>query len=479
MLRFRLGSIPVEVHFQHLLFSALFALLTLLGTGEVAEHFLRGPLAGHGAGALLRMGAYVAAWMAILFVSALAHELGHALTSRAFGYRPRIHLLWMGGHTLVGAEEVHPGVDIPWHRDVLLMLAGPACGLLVAGFGLLGASAFEHRVPLLAHAFSTLALVNFFWALINLVPIHPLDGARVARVILVRIFGDGGQRVAKGLSIAVTALAVLGALLIAKDRLLAGIFGLWLLRAAALPIGRPREKPLPPPRTPEERAFALAQESYQQGELEAARRRCLLLLDDEELPRAVRSRAHHLLGWIALKEGKGRRALDHFSQVGESPRVEVHALAAAFSLIGDEPRALSLWELAYRETKNPVILHEWAGALLRAGKEDLARKLPQVDMALAFQCAERVLSLREDHVGAARMGLQGLAERPSAQAAYDTACAFARAGDVRQALTLLTRAKALGFRDKAYAETDADLAALQGEAEFTSWLASLEESPAP
>jgi len=479
MLRFRLGSIPVEVHFQHLLFSLLFAMLNLLGRGGQSEPLLGGPLSGHGVKAVASTAGYVGAWMAILFVSSLVHELGHALASRAFGYRPRIHLLWMGGHTQVGAEEVHPGVDVPWHRDVLLTLAGPAVGLLLGGFGLFAAFVLSARFPLLAGAFSTLALVNLFWAVINLVPIHPLDGARVARVLLVRFFGDGGLRVAKGLSILVMAAALFAALVFGRDPLLAGVFGLWLLRAATFPQGPRRDAPLPPPRTPAERTFALALESFQQGALDVARRRCVGLVEDEELPRALRSRAHHLLGWIALKEGKGRRALDHFSQVGESPRVEVHALAAAFSLLGDEARALPLWELAYRESKSPVVLHEWAGALVRAGREELARKLPQVDMGLAFQCAEQVLSLREEHASAAQMGLRGLEERPSAQGAYDTACAFARAGDVHQALALLIRARELGFRDRACAEADADLSPLKGDVHFTKWLASLEESPQP
>ena len=66
---------------------------------------------------------------------------------------------------------------------------------------------------------------------------------------------------------------------------------------------------------------------------------------------------------MALKEGEGRRALDEFSQVQGRP-IEPQAIAAAFSLIGDDARGIPLWEQAARQTRDPTILHEWAGALV-------------------------------------------------------------------------------------------------------------------
>ena len=75
----------------------------------------------------------------------------------------------------------------------------------------------------------------------------------------------------------------------------------------------------------------------------------------------ARQRAHHLLGWVALKEGQGRRALDHFSQVQGQP-VEPHALAAAFSLVGDDARALPAVGEAWRDTGDRTVLHESPGA---------------------------------------------------------------------------------------------------------------------
>ena len=208
--------------------------------------------------------------------------------------------------------------------------------------------------------------------------------------------------------------------------------------------------------------------------MKAARERAEALAAQDTSP-PVRSRAHHLLGWIALKEGEGRRALDHFSQV-QGRGVEKQALAAAFSLVGDDARALPLWQQAYESSRDPTILHEWAGALLRTGQVEQASRLPGVDLGKAYACAERVAFLRGNFTRAAELGLSALDRHPSAEAAYDVACALARAGELDRAVLVLERARDLGFRDAEYARTDADLAALHGHPGFERWLAALGKS---
>jgi hypothetical protein len=131
---------------------------------------------------------------------------------------------------------------------------------------------------------------------------------------------------------------------------------------------------------------------FRAGKLEAARELASGLLRGD-LPVAVRSRIHHLLGWVALKEGEGRRALDEFSQVQGRP-IEPQAVAAAFSLVGDDARAIPLWEQAARQSRDSTILHEWAGALIRQGHVPEASALPGVDLATAYERAERVAFLR-------------------------------------------------------------------------------------
>ena len=74
------------------------------------------------------------------------------------------------------------------------------------------------------------------------------------------------------------------------------------------------------------------------------------------------------------------------------------------------------------------------------------------------------------------MSEAALAHAPRADIAYDAACAYARAHNVRDALRLLERARELGFRDAAYAESDEDLTALHGQPGFEQWLTALRQS---
>ena len=158
--------------------------------------------------------------------------------------------------------------------------------------------------------------------------------------------------------------------------------------------------------------------------------------------------------------------------------MEPHALAAAFSLVGDDARAVSLWEHAWRESGDATVLHEWAGSLIRAQRADEALRLPGVDPAAAYACAERVLFIRGAYSEAAQVSEAALTHAPRADIAYDAACAYARAHNVRDALRLLERARELGFRDAAYAASDEDLAPLHAEPAFEQWLTALRQSEA-
>ncbi|MGV3624173.1 MAG: TPR end-of-group domain-containing protein, partial [Archangium sp.] len=222
-----------------------------------------------------------------------------------------------------------------------------------------------------------------------------------------------------------------------------------------------------------ERAEAL----YRERKLDEAKRMATQLIDAEATPPLLRSRSHVLLGWIALKEGNGRRALDHFSQV-QGFTIPAQAAAAAFSLIGDEHRAIPLWAQAYAETPDPLVLHEYAGALLRGGREAEARALPGVNLARAWLAAERVFYVRKDFEAGARAAEAAFKEEPVAANAYTAACAYALAGKTEDALRMLQLASQNGYRDADEAERDADLKSLRALPDFQSWLSSLSRSPA-
>jgi Zn-dependent protease len=454
MFRFRLGSIPVEVQPSHLLTSAVIALAMTSGLGSTRQMLF-----------------LVVAWVFIVFISVLIHELGHALVSRAFGYQPSITLEWMGGHTHPNA----PG-PIPWHRDVLLTLAGPLFGLLLAVACDVGQSQVGPQPGALGYLLGVGAMVNYYWAALNMAPVLPLDGGRITTVLAMRFFGQRGFLWAQILAVIFSAgMVAVG--LAGKQPFLVlffAMFGAQALRAAYEMMKGPEQVGLA--QAPLVQALKQAQEARLKNQLSEARRLASSVLEaGEALTPELASRAHHVLGWVALKEGQGRAALDHFSQV-QGHRVEAHALAAAFSLIGDETRALPLWEIAWRETGDRTVMHEYAGSLLRAGKEAQALRLPGVDVAAAFSCAERTLFIRGAYSEAAAMGEAALAHVPSPTVAYDAACAFARAHNPHDAVRLLHRARELGFRDAAYAATDEDLATLHGHPAFEAWLTELRQS---
>ena len=451
MLRFRLGSITVLVHPTHFLLGLVFGLSSAGAFGS-----------GTSPGATLTV---VVTWVVVVFVSALVHELGHAVAFRVFGYPSTIQLILFGGITT-------PVTDVPlgWGKDLVSTLAGPVFGAVLGGicWWLQGGATGALREALYLGA-----LANAGWAVFNLLPILPMDGGRVTRTLLGRVLGRRGVVAAHVIGVLTCAVLAYGLLRLGAAASLTLVFVLlFAMQNFQSLMALWRSEPAGPPSPRLVEAEAL----YRAGQLGPARERASALLR-EDLPVSTRSRIHHLLGWISLKEGEGRRALDEFSQV-QGMAVEPQAIAGAFTLIGDDARAIPLLEQAARQTRDPNVLHEWAGALIRRGEVPTAAAIPGVDMATAFEFAERVAFLRGAYSEAARLGEESLARRPSPARAYDVACAYARAGDVRRAITLLGRARELGYSDREAAATDPDLVSLAGEPGFREWLASLEKSAA-
>jgi len=456
MFRFRIGSIPVDVQASHLLVSGVIA----LSFAPPERPGVTGSLGFH-----------VLSWMFIVFVSVLIHELGHAVASRAFGYQPTITLAWMGGHTHPNA----PG-PIPWGKDVVLTLAGPFFGLMLGAACWVGTLWVNESSEVLRYMLRVGAYANFVWAVFNMLPVLPLDGGRIVSVVATRFFGPRGFVVAQGLAL-LTSLGMVAWGLQRRMPFLTVYFAMFGFQAARTLFEAMRDdKPVPEQLEPLLRQLEHARMALRGGDLEEARRRAQGLLDPQQpaTPELLGG-AHHVLGWVALKEGQGRTALDHFSQVQGQP-VEAQALAAAFSLIGDETRALPLWEKAWRDTDNLTVMHEYAGSLIRAGKVSQALRLPGVDPAAAFTCAESTLFIRGAYAEAGAVGEAALDHVPSPTVAYDAACAFARAQNVTDALRLLHRAKELGYRDADAAASDEDLEPLRKHPEFEAWLAALRQS---
>jgi Zn-dependent protease len=133
-------------------------------------------------------------WVGLVFVSVLAHELGHALASRAFGSGSRIRLYSFGGLT------AHAPLSRP--ANVIVSLAGPVAGFVLGGAALLVESftpVTTVRQDWLVHQ---ILWINIGWGLMNLLPVAPLDGGHVLQSLL----GPHHRRLALYVTIGTAAL---------------------------------------------------------------------------------------------------------------------------------------------------------------------------------------------------------------------------------------------------------------------------------
>lgn len=157
-------------------------------------------------------------YAALLLFSIAAHELGHALTARAFGYPTRdITLSLLGGCASL--------VALPrkaW-QEFLTAFAGPAVSFALGALGAVGIACLAPggtyvdallmvvsdslgvfgldvawgdyiflgygRMPPLLPVFLYFSSMNFILGLFNLLPGFPMDGGRVFRSAMVPILG--------------------------------------------------------------------------------------------------------------------------------------------------------------------------------------------------------------------------------------------------------------------------------------------------
>lgn len=223
-LRFSIAGIPVSVH-------PLFWLIALLlgSTGDIL---------------------LVPIWVAVIFVSILVHELGHALAFRRYGQRSQIVLHFAGGLTIpepVSWGSGYANVALSPNQQIFISLAGPGAGFLLAGLvialvtiagGSILTTWLLGFIPLPSNALlpfggrvmsivvTMLLWVNIFWGLINLVPVYPLDGGTVTRYALMQADPVDGVRKSLWVSVIAGAVVALVGLVSLNSIFMALMFGL-------------------------------------------------------------------------------------------------------------------------------------------------------------------------------------------------------------------------------------------------------------
>lgn len=145
------------------------------------------------------------AWIVIVFVSILIHELGHALTARSFGSSVvSIELNGLGGLTRWSVDE---GQLTPGRRAVIAA-AGSATGLAFGALVWAVASQFGPYDPLVRFILESTIYVNVFWGLLNWLPIRPLDGGHLLESFLEKVAPRRAESIAR-VVFTVTAAAAL------------------------------------------------------------------------------------------------------------------------------------------------------------------------------------------------------------------------------------------------------------------------------
>lgn len=119
----------------------------------------------------------VLVFMAAGFISILVHELGHAFMMRKYGRQPQIVLHGMGGVAMSSGAPLSRG------QSIAMTFAGPLIQLVLwalAYFILKQVGDAGNFPTTQSYQFVYFLMkISFFWAVINLIPINPLDGGQI------------------------------------------------------------------------------------------------------------------------------------------------------------------------------------------------------------------------------------------------------------------------------------------------------------
>lgn len=160
-------------------------------------------------------------WMVVIVASVLVHEFGHALMGLSFGQKVRIELVGFGGVT------IREGSKLKLWKEFLVVLSGPVAGILLCLVSFVALNLVPERLWAVRLALQVAVYVNAFWSVFNLIPIMPLDGGHLLRIVLEGFLGVKGTKVALFLGVVMAVLLAL--FLFTQGALLIG--GLFMLLA--------------------------------------------------------------------------------------------------------------------------------------------------------------------------------------------------------------------------------------------------------
>jgi Flp pilus assembly protein TadD len=303
---------------------------------------------------------------------------------------------------------------------------------------------------------SDLAWVSLGWAILNLLPILPLDGGLVTRRILGHRAGERGELAAVGLSIA-TALAG-AAWAYGADRtglaLYAIFFAGWnvvtLVRARD---GRSRERLDEGRRQLRAGQKAEAERSFRQAAETGSHR--------------ARGEAGEALAWLLIDDGRMEEAREVAGRIREEPATP-SLLRSYLDLLDGrtEEAATSVatwWLDGPGSFPGTIVINEMDRAdVLMPFLERVLTEPGDAPITIG-QRVQGSLHVAGRYRSSIAVGTRLLddARSPSPMVAYNIACSTARDGHLGLALDWLDRAVEAGWRDPSQMTIDDDLAPLQ------------------
>ena len=408
-------------------------------------------------------------WVAVVLVSLLVHELGHAFALKAFGQPSSIVLHGFGGVTLSQRRLARM-------QSILVSLAGPFAAICLLGLPAYYLRESDYGFELQLEYFASgngfglwpvllfATYVNIWWSIANLLPIRPLDGGNV----MTELIGIDRARI---LSVAFGAAAAVWAYFFAEPGFrYAAFFAAFLAfinfseyrrsRAGdAAPSTFDVEGPEPGHRRPtgaqppsrtnrpsRDRGFPTGPPARDDATV-------------SQMAGAIDPAAAESFAWNMLRRGDaaGARGVLRRSTGSVGPFVgPTVALAAGEGL--DELVAAYEANPAGPSNLVPASVAADAGQALALAQRLVQGGASGLEAAGSLQTH---LHYAERFSHAAAVGELVYANRPSgrAQTAFDVACSWSRAGDADRAMVWLERAVGEGFAAVGLLDGEPDLAA--------------------
>lgn len=400
------------------------------------------------------------AYATVIFISLLVHEFGHAFAARRAGQTPEISI-----HAFGGLTRWIPTRSLPRAQLILITLAGPLAGLLLACISFASLKYLPvamlkrgtHGVAL-ADVLGIVLQVNLAWSVVNLLPVLPFDGGQ----LLAHALGPTRRSLAAKLSAIFGLLVAVGFWMI-KWRIAAVMFGIsGIMEYRAMQRAQKAASAILPQQI--ERGIAEIQRALAEGDATRALQLSQMLSALPVAPEQQR-RVTELGAWAALALGDHAEARHALRVLSPGP-VDALLQAAVLETHGDNERAIACLRHARQSGDvRPQVAASLVRVLLKDNRFGEAASVTQ-------QILDEVPP--DDARRVAKEALDGGRHQPSAELSL---AIFERTHDPMDAVAAARAFLTLNDRERATSAMEKAVAAGQSLTDLDEVLANLIQSP--